>query len=195
MGIKKLLPYLVPATGNGDLRKAALLSLTGAIVAGGFGIVHDQITYTISPEYFTRMKFDQFRAVDFGLPPRVFVAQIGFLATWWVGLIATWFLARIALPGFESPERRVMKAVAVIVAITTAAGACGFFLGPVLLENRKGWPEALQEMGVTDNTAFLQVAGVHLGSYAGAFAGWILVTIGFLRMKRDLASQPSISTM
>lgn len=151
------------------------------MIAGCFGIVHDQITYTISPEYFTRMKFDQFRAVDFGLPARVFVAEIGFLATWWVGLIAAWFLARIALPKFESPGKRVMEAMAVIVAITTVFGMGGYFTGPSLLGGRAGWPEALLEMGVTDTKAFHQVAGIHLGSYAGAFLSWIALLVVFSR--------------
>lgn len=151
------------------------------MIAGCFGILHDQITYTISPEYFTRMKFDQFRAADFGLPPRVFVAEIGFLATWWMGLIAAWFLARIALPKFGSPGKRVMKAIAMIVAITAVFGACGYFLGPALLDGRAGWAEALQEMGVTDVRFFHQVAGIHLGSYAGGLLGWIGMTAIFLK--------------
>ena len=155
------------------LRKAALLALAGAVIAGGFGILHDQITYTISPEYFTRMKFDQFRRADFGFPPRVFVAEIGFLATWWVGLIAAWFLARVALPKFESPGKRVMVAMAIIVGITVLSGTAGYFAGPGLLGNRPGWRDALDSFGVLDATAFNRVAGIHLGSYAGAFLGWI----------------------
>ena len=67
----------------------------GAVLAGLYGILHDEITYTISPEYFTRLKFYQFDYADFGLPPRVLVAEIGFLATWWVGFFAAWFLARL----------------------------------------------------------------------------------------------------
>lgn len=151
------------------------------MIAGCFGILHDQITYTISPEYFTRMKFDQFRAADFGLPPRIFVAEIGFLATWWVGLIAAWFLARIAVRKFESPDKEVLKAIAVIVAITTFTGACGYFLGPPLLANREGWSEALDEMGVSNTRAFHQVAAIHLGGYAGALLGWIVMTAAFLK--------------
>lgn len=151
------------------------------MIAGCFGVIHDQITYTISPEYFTRMKFDQFRAADFGFPARVFVAEIGFLATWWVGLIAAWFLARIALPKFESPGKRVMKAMAVIVAITAVFGAGGYFAGPSLFDGRAGWADALQEMGVTDVRSFHQVAGIHLGSYAGALLGWIALMVVFSR--------------
>ena len=54
------------------------IAFLGAIVGGLYGILHDQITYSISPEYFTRLKFFQFHYADFGLPPRYFVAEIGF---------------------------------------------------------------------------------------------------------------------
>ena len=72
----------------------------GALVAAIYGIVHDQITYSISPEYFTRLKCIQFHYANFGLPHRVFVAEVGVLATWWVGLIAGWFNARKTVPQF-----------------------------------------------------------------------------------------------
>ena len=170
----------MPPADGPVLRKAALLALSGALIAGCFGILHDQVTYTISPEYFTRMKFDQFRHADFGFPPRLFVAEIGFLATWWVGLIAAWFLARVSLPKFVSPGKQVMVAMAIIVGITFLSGTAGFFTGPNLLGNRPGWREALDSLGVLDPTAFNRVAGIHLGSYAGAFLGWIAMMVAFV---------------
>lgn len=168
---------LVPSIKAADLRKTAGLALAGALVAGIFGIVHDQITFTISPEYFTRMKFYQFRGADFGFPQRVFVAEIGFLATWWVGLIAGWFLARLALPRSASPGKRVMMAMAVIVGVTVVGGAGGYFVGPAFFENRSEWGDALVSLGVTDATAFYRVAAIHFGSYAGAFFGWLAMMV------------------
>ena len=73
----------------------------GAALAGFYGVVHDQVTYSISQEYFTRLKFLQFHYADFGLPPRVLVGEIGFLATWWVGFIAGWLIARVSVPAFS----------------------------------------------------------------------------------------------
>jgi hypothetical protein len=43
------LKYLVPTASAADLRKAAVLAVVGALIAGGFGAIHDQVTYTISP--------------------------------------------------------------------------------------------------------------------------------------------------
>lgn len=160
------------------------LSLVGALVAGGFGAVHDQITYSISPEYFTRLKFVQFRWADLGLPPRFFVSEIGFLATWWVGLVAAWFLARLALPKFTSPVKRVMWALAAIIGITSLCAWIGYFCGPYFFGNRKTWIYALLEMGVMDKTAFCRVAAIHLGSYTGALIGWC-VMMGYFWKSRD----------
>lgn len=42
------------------MRKLAVLMgfvLAAMVAAGLFGVVHDQISYTVSPEYYTRFKF------------------------------------------------------------------------------------------------------------------------------------------
>jgi hypothetical protein len=82
-----------PIMGSGS-RIRILVAIIGGLIAGAYGIVHDQVTYTIAPEYFTKLKFHQFHYADFGLGNRIFAATIGFLATWWVGAIAAWLLAR-----------------------------------------------------------------------------------------------------
>lgn len=184
-GIGKLRSFLYPDVPRADVGKALGLALAGALIAGGFGIIHDQVTYTISPEYFTRMKFEQFAAWDFGLPRRVFVAEIGFLASWWVGLIAGWFLARLALPRFRQPGTKVVCAMASIVACAVVLGAIGGLTGQTVYGQRDGWKEALDAMGVTDHRHFQQVAGIHLGSYAGAFIGWVAVMVWFVSAKRE----------
>lgn len=161
-----------PKAAGSDLAKTARYALLGGLAAGVFGILHDQITYTISPEYFTRMKFDQFRNADFGFPPRILVAEIGFLATWWVGLLGTWFLARIAMVKSADPATEVARAWVKITGITLLAAGSGYFLGPSLLTFRPEWSDALSVMKVTQPVEFCQVAGIHLASYTGAFLSW-----------------------
>ncbi len=151
-------------------------------------MIHDQITYTISPEYFTRMKFAQFHSANFGFPPRVFVAEIGFLATWWVGLIAAWFLARIALSKFKFPVRAVLRAMAAIVGFVVLLGIFAYFIGPSLLEDRPDWRESLESIRVIDQTAFNRVAAIHLAGYSGALIGWIAAMVWFLRCPKSRIS-------
>jgi hypothetical protein len=37
-----------------------VLLVLGCLIAGIYGCLHDQISYTVSPEYYTRFKFHQF---------------------------------------------------------------------------------------------------------------------------------------
>src|SRR5260221_12058644 len=83
------------------------ITVFGAVLAGAYGAVHDQVSYSISPEYFTKMKFRQFAWADLGWPNRLFAAEVGFLASWWAGLIAGWLLARFGLAGLWLMNRRL----------------------------------------------------------------------------------------
>ncbi|WAC21301.1 hypothetical protein OVA24_07875 [Luteolibacter sp. SL250] len=164
----------------------AKMAVAGALVSGCYGILHDQITYTISPEYFTRFKFDQFRAADFGLHERIFVAEIGFLATWWVGFFAGWFLGRIAVPAWPAGVawRKVGQGFLLVFAAAAAAGAFGWLLGLIQDGTGARWVEMCAELGVEDVRAFTHVGYIHNAGYMGGLIG-LVVAILWMREKRD----------
>ena len=56
------------------------------LTAGLFGAVHDQISYSVSSEYFTKFKFIQFGLQDPSVPERIRAAVVGFRASWWMGI-------------------------------------------------------------------------------------------------------------
>ena len=67
-------------------KKYSVVSLLNpAPRAGGYGAVHNHISYTVSPDYFHAFKFHQF-----GIPPelrgRVGASIVGWHASWWMGL-------------------------------------------------------------------------------------------------------------
>ena len=118
------------------------------------------------------MKFVQFHWADFGLPPRVFVAEIGVLATWWAGFIAAWFIARITVPAYPPGMAfwRTIRGFSIVFAFAAAAFIFGYLLGIL-------WP--------ADSTSpvwthFLQVAFIHDAGYFGGLIG-LIVAILFLR--------------
>ena len=47
-------------------------------LAGLYGMLHNQISYTVSPEYFAKFKFYQFGRVVSPVPERVRASIIGF---------------------------------------------------------------------------------------------------------------------
>lgn len=158
----------------------------GALIAGGYGIVHDQITYTISPEYFTRLKFTQFHWADRGLPLRVFVGEIGFLATWWVGLFAGWILARMLAP-HAPPAQMValsLRGFGIVFSFALAAAFIAYLFG--LTQNPQpetsGIADLAASLGVADVPAFTRVAYIHNGGYLGGLIG--IITAAFVSSRR-----------
>lgn len=107
----------------------------GIISAGIFGIIHNQIPYTISPEYFTKFKFQQFEIPEYFLN-RVGVAFIGWNATWWVGLILGTILAIFMLRDnlHSSLLIKAVKTIGIILLLASVVGLMGLVFGSVFLD-------------------------------------------------------------
>ena len=157
------------------------IAFVGAAIAGLYGIIHDQVTFSISPEYFTRLKFTQFHWANTGLPVRFFVAEIGFLATWWVGFIAGWVLARISA---QTPEPRPMlslvtRGFAIVIGAAFFAAVAAFVYGmkqDTDSEN-SGLAAFAAALGVSDVSAFVRVAYIHNAGYLGGLFGIITAAL------------------
>jgi hypothetical protein len=192
---------LVQLSGSGDVQRSvdilyprirfdwlpAILgyALSGAVLAGLYGVVHDEVTYSLSPEYFTRLKFSQFHYADFGLPSRVFVAEIGFLATWWVGFFAGWFIARVSVPAFRRGEgfQHTARGFLIVFASAFLAALGGDVLGRMHGSDYSGWEGLASRLGILDMPGFVRVAYIHNAGYFGALVGLIAAIIYLLKVK------------
>ena len=179
-----------------QLRKLpAILLVTGcsALLAGFYGVAHDQITYSLSPEYFTRLKFAQFAYADFELPPRLFAGIIGFLATWWVGLIAGWFVARGIFLRAAGPQARALLYSSVLFILGSAAlfALLGGTLAALGGYDHAAWERSLRSLSVENIPAFVTVAYIHNGSYLGGLAG-LICTLFRNHRKTQSTSEPHI---
>lgn len=159
------------------------------IVAGIYGILHDQVTYTISNEYYTKFKFYQFGLADVGnealLPnPRLAVAAVGFMATWWTGLIIGTVLGITAMiyPDPESMRRAALKAMILTVLIAIKIAFIGFLYGLLYLANTGvTWVPS----HVIDQKNFIIVGCIHNFSYLGGAIG-LITSVVFLIKQRKL---------
>lgn len=175
------------------MKKFLVFSATifiSSLTAGLYGAAHDQITYTISPEYYTKFKFIQFDVApqNFG-GYRPAVAIIGFLATWWTGVIIGLGLALSALifSNHHLMCKAITRAILLVFCIAVAAAICGFFYGKyVLAEKGVNWwlPNDL-----TDQNTFITVGTIHNFSYLGGLIG-LIAGIVYLatRNKRQVQS-------
>lgn len=147
-----------------------LLFLGGLLVAGSYGALHNQISFTVAPEYFTVFKFQQF-GISTSVP-RLGAAIVGFRASWWMG-------ACIGLPvvalGFFQPTLRLQVVrtlqaygICAATALLVGVGALGIAM---LTVDGSSIPSWFTEMGVTDPRAFMRAGTMHNFSYIGGFTG------------------------
>lgn len=155
--------------------KAFLLFLPLAVVAAGlFGALHDQISYTVSSEYFTRFKFLQFGLIDPAIPERVRAAIVGFQASWWMGIPlgllcgAGGFMQQSA----ALMRRALLLSLPLIVAVTLAFAIAGLIYGwaqtaSLDLAAYRGWfiPRNLEEP-----RRFICAGYMHNAAYIGGAA-------------------------
>ena len=176
-----MLRFIIPQIALRDLWPMTAIAVCGALVAGTYGILHDQLTYTISEEYFSKLKFDQFSWADIGLPDRMFVAQVGFLATWWVGFFCAWFLGRRVIP--DQPRHRAVRQIVngctIVFVSALVLGIIGFgygvWRGPDA--DYTYWERTLYDLDIEHKWSFIRVAYIHNASYFGGLTGLVLALV------------------
>jgi hypothetical protein len=153
------------------LRTYLKFILLAIFAAGLFGVVHDQISYTVSPEYYTKFKFHQFNLLNTAIPERIRAAQVGFLASWWMGIPlgglsgAAGFIHRTA----AQTRRALLLSLPVVLcfALLFALGGLAYGVFNTThfdLGTYRGW---YIPAGIEHPRAFLCVAYMHNAAYLG----------------------------
>jgi hypothetical protein len=166
-----------------------LLLLATLVLCGLFGSLHDQISYTVSREYFTLFKFPQF-GIDLGGNERLGAATVGFLATWWMGIPIGATLGTISL---FAPEARTMltetfRAFLVVTCVTLLASTIGLLWGYITFvwfssPAPEGWfvPKGTEHLPL-----FLCAGNMHNAGYIGGVLGLLLEAIWLSRRVSQL---------
>jgi len=163
--------------------RSILILILAALAAGLYGAIHDQISYTISPEYFTHIKFKQFAwlHVDFGT--RFNVGLIGFVATCWFGAICG-ILVAYRLRNIEARHLLIRFACfrLSLVLATSALIAFGMSFYSYTQEAATlmaHWQRTAEHYMINDALPFAIVAQMHRMSYVGGVIGmlWLLLPV------------------
>jgi hypothetical protein len=170
---------------NRDTRRAKeyafLLATTLAAVV--YGVVHDQVTVTISPEYFLEGKG---LATD-PRPLRVAVVWLAVRASWWVGLAVGAGLLIANNPRRAGrPPQLPYAELATVATVAMLAACVGAVVGAINIADPLGLAADVRTFVSADRVrAFLLVWGIHAGSYAGAIVGALYgVSVVVVRRRR-----------
>src|SRR5690554_113591 len=167
-----------------------LLIIISIILASIYGIFHNQISYSISTEYFTKFKFEQFGFVEYGLDtPRMTAGLIGIWATWWFGLLIGLINGIVGL--FQPTSKIMWKssfgATIRTLLIAIGFGVVGILVGKFIISNlNTNWNLPAD---LTDRKSFLTAGTMHNFSYLGGIVGLIYGIIYQMKIKKASAQQ------
>lgn len=175
MSVEEENPYASPQTSDPPpvapiVNKAVLfpaLLCLGCILCGVYGAVHNQISYTVSPDFFHFQLFDLFDTPE-ALRNRLGASLVGWQGTWWMGFFVCTpvLLVGLILPGPMVYLTRCLMAFAIIT-------ATALFVGMTAMAYAVSHPEVCGRFdcaGVMHNFSYL---GGFLGIFTGsAFLIW-----------------------
>ncbi len=171
----------------------ALLMLA-MVIAGMYGALHDQLSFTVSHEYFTKFKYDQFGLVEAPLAHRVKAALIGFLASWWMGIPIGVMIGGM---GFRYATASAMfrgslLAMGVVAGVALLTGLTGLAYGTFVASSDPAdyvdfWylPDDLEFPA-----RFLSVGHMHNFSYLGGLLGLIVGAVVQFRQAKASHRKP-----
>ena len=165
----------------------ALLVLVAPLLAAAFGAAHDQVSYTLAPEYFTRFKFDQFAWAGVrSMPPRVGAAVVGALATWWVGRYVGILVAAAGLrhPSATLMLRGARRAFGVAAAAALVVGLLGFTVAWLAFDPSREYVDWWRPNGIEAPRRFFAAGMMHSGSYLGGALGTLAAVAQLWRRGR-----------
>ncbi len=169
------------------LRLFIFVIILTPLIAGVFGMIHDQITYTISHEYYTKFKFIQFglsqKGMPLQMPNRIGALIIGLKATWWTGIpigliygsILVFFKNNLLL------YRVYFKTIALTFVITLLGSIVGYLYWKFYLQYTEvNWylPDNL-----IDKNSFICVGSIHNFSYLGGVFGLMVGSLYLILQK------------
>lgn len=163
--------------------QVVILLAAACVIAGLYGVVHDQVTYTVSPDYYHHLKFEQFRVPEHQ-HNRIGAAGVGWSATYWMGFVVG--LPLLAAGFLLLKLDRYAKAVGTAFGLAIATAACTGLVAlavvlPLQLESLL--PGYRLPEGVVDREAFLEVGTIHNAGYLGGGLGFF-IGLGYLFLQR-----------
>jgi|694.fasta_scaffold03380_10 hypothetical protein len=163
-----------------------ILLVIGCIFAGLYGAIHNQISYSVSPEYFTAFKFHQFQIGEV-IPPRIGAAIVGWNAAWWMGIVIGIILIPLGLciRGTQNYFWGMIRVFGVVTVTTLIIGLLALAIAFLIIDKEQVGRISRYGHEITDVVAFARAGTMHNFSYLGGFAGIISGGIAILRLRRQ----------
>ncbi|WP_131725336.1 hypothetical protein [Chryseobacterium sp. Leaf180] len=158
-----------------------LIIFSSTIIASIFGIINNQISYTISNEFFEYYLFGNFGTNNLNISnKRIEASIVGIIGTYWVGLIIGFIYAIIFL--FLKHSKK-LENIYLTILINIAFAILGSLIGFLIANFLIGWENSgvFIDFGIQHPQNYVNAAYMNSGSYYGGFIGLIFGIIYLLK--------------
>lgn len=164
-----------------------LLFLIGCLFAGVYGALHNQISYTVSPEYFTQYKFHQFH-ISPDMPDRIGAAIVGWNASWWMGIVIGIVVIPFGLkiPGLKQYFFGTVRSFAVVALTAMVVLLLALLIAFVAVDADFAGQQVRFGNEIDNDVAFMRAGIMHTLSYLGGLVGIITGCISIVAQRRKI---------
>ena len=169
-----------------------VLFAIACLFAGIYGAAHNQISYTVAPEYFTQFKFHQFQIPE-AIPDRVGAAIVGWYAAWWMGIVIGFVLIPLGLliRGTSNYFWGMVRVFGVVAITTLLVGLIGLLIAFATVDPDTVGERTQYGNEIVDDGAFVRAGTMHNFSYLGGIAGIITGGIAVFWERQRLSGPES----
>lgn len=162
-----------------------VLFLIACLMSGVYGMVHNQISYTVAPEYFTKYKFYQFQ-IDDQIPERAGAALVGWQAAWWMGIVIGVVLIPFGLiiPGNTNYFWGMLRVFLVVTATTMLVGLAALAVAYIVVDREMAGNLVAYDNHIEDDVSFMRAGTMHNFSYLGGLFGIVTGAIAIIVERR-----------
>ncbi|MFV0156787.1 hypothetical protein OBK03_13590 [Empedobacter falsenii] len=163
-----------------------LILFFSIIVASLFGALHNQISYSVSSEFFTDFLFGRFGTNEWNIRnERLEASIVGIIGSYWVGLILGIIYAIIFLfMNTENNIKNIINAIIINIAFTILGSFIAFIIAKFFISYQNSG--VFMEFGTKNPQNYLEAAFMNTGSYYGGIIG-IIAGIIYLRKRNQKA--------
>lgn len=158
------------------------LAIIAPLLAAVYGFIHDQITFSICPEFFQKIRFENYPELPELWHDRTKAGMIGVLNSWKIGIPLGVLLTAVSTihKQLDRILSYTLTTYAITIIITFVSVMFGMLSSTVLPEN---W---IPLEGINDQLALYKVMNMNNFAYMGGVIGMFLgLTYHLFRYKLD----------
>jgi hypothetical protein len=172
-----------------SILKCTLIIFSSIIIASLFGVLHNQLSFSVSTAFFENFLFRNFGINEWKLDnPRIGAAIVGILGSYWVGFYLGLFYAVIFLfLKTKNDLKNIFIAITINIGTAFLGSLTGYLVSSFLIPPAQSG--IFVDFGTTNPENYIQAAYMHTGSYYGGVAGLVLGIIFLLKVNSTMITE------